>query len=666
MTRFAAQARVKWIAGIMFVLLAQMFGQQRLPLEWKQYQNLEVDQAGLIRVPIPMESLDAARPGLEDLRLFDANGREIPYLLERPIPEKSAELATVGLLNALRPDSTVATFRNPANRPVNAMILETPAREFMKSAQLEGSRDGTRWMKIVVDAPLYRQEDGSAGLEIRFPAAEWGYFRLTLDNRRTAAIPVTGARLRTAPPEIQPRLPLEVRITDREELDGITHLTVMAEGANAVISRVEIDTPEPLFSRHIELYARRLIDGEIRETLFARGSVARVAPDSAPAELRLDYLEGFALPAKEFIVCITNNNSPPLQLRSVKVWRYPAYLIWEAANPGIFTLLSGNPGCAAPRYDLSALSVSLKAKPTEPRAVSALAANPAYRTADLAPEFPQIAAAIDTAGWTYRKRIKPGQPGMQQLELDPEVLAHGLSSLRDLRLVRTGNQVPYLIERTMRRRFLSPTLAADSAKKESRLSRWILHLPYKNLPIDTVSFNTDSMLFQRQVELLESQPAGRSRNHSPLARAVWTRSPGAGKEKLELTLPRPPATEELIFEIDNGDNPPLDLRDVKVSYLISRLVFRWTGPEEIYLYYGNRKSNAPRYDIQFVARDLLAVEKAMAALEREEVLGPGFFSGTSEDAQWPGWIYWGALAIVVIVLFAVIRRLLPQTQNPPQ
>jgi len=35
---------------------------------------------------LPVETLDAARPALEDLRLYDDAGNEVPYLIERPVP----------------------------------------------------------------------------------------------------------------------------------------------------------------------------------------------------------------------------------------------------------------------------------------------------------------------------------------------------------------------------------------------------------------------------------------------------------------------------------------------------------------------------------------------------------------------------------------------------
>ena len=47
------------------------------PNEWRFRQPLDVPAAGLIRIDLPPETLDAARPALEDLRLLDSAGQEV-------------------------------------------------------------------------------------------------------------------------------------------------------------------------------------------------------------------------------------------------------------------------------------------------------------------------------------------------------------------------------------------------------------------------------------------------------------------------------------------------------------------------------------------------------------------------------------------------------------
>src|SRR5689334_24281970 len=56
------------------------------PNEWSNTQTLEVPAKGLVRVNVPTATLDAAQPGLEDLRIIDSTGNQVPYLIERLLP----------------------------------------------------------------------------------------------------------------------------------------------------------------------------------------------------------------------------------------------------------------------------------------------------------------------------------------------------------------------------------------------------------------------------------------------------------------------------------------------------------------------------------------------------------------------------------------------------
>ena len=57
-----------------------------LPAEWQHAQQFQITAPGLVKISLPVATLDAARPALEDLRLCDDAGNLIPFLIERPVP----------------------------------------------------------------------------------------------------------------------------------------------------------------------------------------------------------------------------------------------------------------------------------------------------------------------------------------------------------------------------------------------------------------------------------------------------------------------------------------------------------------------------------------------------------------------------------------------------
>src|SRR5438874_7714201 len=62
------------------------------PNEWRQTQMLNVPAPGLVRVNLPAATLTAAQPGLEDLRIVDTAGNQVPYLIERLAPNPGSML----------------------------------------------------------------------------------------------------------------------------------------------------------------------------------------------------------------------------------------------------------------------------------------------------------------------------------------------------------------------------------------------------------------------------------------------------------------------------------------------------------------------------------------------------------------------------------------------
>ena len=57
------------------------------PNEWRNTQTLDISAEGLVHVNVPAATLDAAQPGLEDLRIVDSKGDQVPNLIERLLPD---------------------------------------------------------------------------------------------------------------------------------------------------------------------------------------------------------------------------------------------------------------------------------------------------------------------------------------------------------------------------------------------------------------------------------------------------------------------------------------------------------------------------------------------------------------------------------------------------
>jgi hypothetical protein len=369
------------------------------------------------------------------------------------------------------------------------------------------------------------------------------------------------------------------------------------------------------------------------------------------------------VPGRELLVWIDNGDNAPLQIRAVRATRRPVYAVFLAQQAGSYQMLTGNPRCAAPRYDLAALGPRLKGAAPSVARLSAIAGNRSYRSAEPLPEIQDLGTGLDVASWSYRKPIKLSRVGVQQIDLDLDVLAHADPAFRDLRLVRDGEQRPYILERTSIVRKLVPDVSVVNDPKRPKVSRWRIKLPNTNLPITRLACTSASALFRRQVALYEQPADDRGEKYDrQLGQANWVRTPPARKTPLELTLSVSPMTDTLILETDNGDNPPIELANFQVFYPVTRVLFKAPADPTTYLYYGNREVGFPQYDLDLIAPRLLGEEKSVATLAGEQTLRKSAVGELFQLSGTRSAIFWVALAAVVVVLLVVVARLLPK--NP--
>jgi len=637
-----------------------------LPAEWRYEQPFNVVAAGLVKLSLPPQTLDRARPGLEDLRLYDDAGRELPYVIERPRPAaKTIQPAKIFEVN-LNPGNTVITIETGLSKPLDAVSLETPADSFIKSVQIAGSNDGKNWQPLAQGQPIFRQPGGAARLRLPVPVGIWQRLRLTVDDQRSQPIPFTGARIEAASGESAPSEEMPLDIVERDENPGETRLTLNLGTAHLDLAGVELETTDPLFTRRVSVAAPSFTEGSLREELLAEGTVYRVALPGEPASSNLVVSLERQVRARELVLLIRNQDSPPLSIKAIRAQRRPVYLVFMAPQAGAFHLLTGNNRCGAPSYDLVALDAHLKAAAVQPISLPAPADNPNYRTPEVLPGIESDGAPLDVSAWRFRKAIEPAGGGVRQIELDLEVLSRAAPGFEDLRLLSGGKQVPYILEHTSISRPLAPGVIATNDAKDHGLSRWLLKLPHNALPVTRLTCGSQTRLFQREVSLWEEAGGERGESYRrSLGAASWLQTPERAVKTFFLTIDARPEGNTLLLETHNGDNPPLQLEHFQVFYPATRILFKAGAGQELYLYYGNPEASAPRYDLSLVAGQLLAAEKTPASLDAENQIKQSGW-GERQTLGKGGIVFWGILALVVAVLLAVISRLLPKSAEIPK
>ena len=651
-----------WICGCLLLAVSSVFS-ANLPSDWQYEQSFNVSTAGLVKVDLPVETLDAARPALEDLRLYDDAGSEIPYVLTRPFPTSKVIQNAKTFQVSLNANNTVITLETGFVQPIDAVSLETPPMDFIKAVRVDVSSDGKGWQTLAQGRPIFRQPYGAANLKISFPPVTAKWLRLTVDDQRSQPVPFTGARVYAASGEAAPVETNAATITERDENPGQTRLALDLGAANLDVASLRIDTAEPLFTRQVSVAVPQISEDAIREQIIGQGVIYRIALEGQPASENLSVPLENLVRSRELILFIQNGDSPPLSIKGVHAERRPVYLVFLARQPGTFHLLTGNSRCAAPRYDLAALGMNLKSVPVTPVQIPPPLDNPNFHPPEVLPGLEVTGASLNTSEWKFRKPVQISGAGAQQVELDLDVLAHAQPGFSDLRVMHGSNQVPFIIQHTSISRSLALTATVTNDAKNPKLSRWLVRLPLAKLPLTRLTCVSPTPLFQRTLSLYEELTDDRGDKYRyPLGNATWTQTPDGKAKEFVLTLDNVPQSDTLFLETENGDNPPIELDKFTAAYPVTRVLFKANAGDDLFLYYGNPRVSPPRYDLNLVAGQLLAADKKIVLLAAEQQLKKPSW----QEYQVPGKggvLFWGILAVVVVALLIIISRLLPKPQS---
>jgi len=640
------------------------------PAAWKWEQAVTVEQPGLVRLELPPATLDASQPVLADLRVVSPDGVAVAWaLLDMAGSKGKEQLRAANEVKAVLEDGTTVISGRHERGAIMAVTLESPARDFLKSASVEVSEDGRVWRRVVQGEVVFRQAGEVERLRLSFARVSSEYVRVILDDSRSAPVAFVGLQVTLA--EEMPELVAHpATILSRDELRGETRLVLGLGGKNLHLGELGIDVGDPLFSRACSVALPAGPAGGLPERVIAEAGLFRVGGPGGGVATHLAIPIHARIPSDTLVVRVRNGDSPPLEVRGLEAGRYRDALVFYAGQAGDWKLLTGNAYAAYPEHDQAALRAESARGAWRELRPGPLLERAGHEEPAAVPGRIPTGLPLDVAGWQYRRQLEGIRKGVVRMELDAVTLAHLThdGDLRDLRLVQNGRQLPWLEERGRVPRELRPAVALEAVPKQATVSRWVLTLPADGVPLRSLTANSPDPLFARHFRVsMEVRDSLGNLRLVRLGETAWTRRPGAnpGSERLLIDLGNQRTGGRLLLETDNGDNPPVRLEEVVLHYEAPLLVALLPSMDPAFLYYGNPWAEAPSYDLHLVREDLRRAAALAVVLGPEETLLASKRRGPGADAGSP-WL-WAVLAGVVAVLLVVVARLLPSAavSDPP-
>ncbi|HYG64918.1 MAG TPA: DUF3999 family protein, partial [Thermoanaerobaculia bacterium] len=585
-----------------------------------------------------------------DLHVFAPGGGELPVRVEPWLPRAERREAVVTDVQKTDTGWTLLLDTGTERLSHDGLLFDFDRATTVPAVRLEGSADGEVWRPLAV-GDLFRvgEERGLQRISLSYPASPDRYLRL--------AWPEAGGYPRVSRVEVETAPGPSVTLTTRD----VACEPRQGAAVSGVVCQLALPAPGQIL-RHITLEIEGsgtvgyLLDEprDARWQPLARGVWQRAAGGGAASRHRL--LDDPREVAGSTLRLQLHGPGEPPELVSFGVEMAVQTVVFEAGEPGLYTLAYGGTARRATGYEGDGAAAWVEAGPET-----------AHPVPPLPPPLAQIAApgarlprARFAASWdVVAPSARPGD--LVRLEIPDAVYGTARDDLGDLRLEMAGRQIPFF-------RWSPPEPAPAGAREDARPaesgeegeSQIGLSLPVSGLPLTELDLWIGARPLRRPVTVRSVDNRRRSsRQEETLARETWECTPEPPlpcRALLPLSpLPRT-ASGLLTVRFEDGDDPPLSGLDLELWRRRDVLLFAWppdqTAKGPVRLLAGAESLGAPDYDLAALGDVLLSRAWQPAELDLAGTLGPG------EAPWWSRWVMPVALIVAGTFLLLLLRRIL--------
>lgn len=665
-------SRTVSMAVLTAALVAGVSAQDARPTPQFRFERPIVAARGPQRLRIDVPILSGARRELTDLRISDAAGREVPYLLIPPA-RASSEWAP-GRMSPIAATQKTSGFEADFGNllTIDRIRLTGIPAPFMKRANVEGSGDRARWTLLrdqttLFDLPDYQLQQ----LDVAFAPGSYRYVRVTWDDRNSAKVPRPAViTARKAAQEAAPAASLtaSIEFERRPSEPGKSRYHLRLPGPHLPADALDLTVGGGNVLRRAVVTESRLSNGRMAPVITGATILRRIVKgDLSATALRIPI----AKPDEpELDLTIDDGDNPALDLKAVTAVFEELPWIYFESDGSELVARYGDARLGAPRYDLEAARESVHIEkvadaswgvphPREP------VEGPASGIAPM----PTGGAPIDAKLFRYLRAIPAGEAGLIALPLDAAALTHSSgprADFADLRVIDAGErQVPYVLER--RDEPLELPIAIEprqappaGAQQSGAISYYRVRLPFPNLPSAHLVLTTSARVFERIAAVSVERPAD-ARHRDPwlsqIATGRWAHDrPSTSAPALTLPLSPVDATE-LLLVISEGDNSRLPITTGRLLLPSYRVRLFRDDRAALRMAYGRSDLSAPSYDLAILAPQVLGVSAREVSPAAEET-GAAARPGLAASALMSPRAFWSVLVVAVVVLVLLLMRLL--------
>jgi len=327
---------------------------------WLYYKEIAIPRnlTGLADFVLDHDMLDAARVDQSDVRLYDAGGKEIPYVLRVRRDVDNTDVFTAREFNRGGDAASTQVSFDLGEQPQqhNEVEIETAGDNFRRLVEVQGSDDNKQWSTLVSGAILFRFTAGGRTAEkksVAYPVSRYRYLRLRLQR---------DPQVDSGPPElksVQVRRSVRIKgemvtmrgteMRDADRVNGRPGSVWRIDfGGRTPMERLVFTVGDPTFSRPFQVEAA---DDPGSPVMLASGELLR-RENAGDGRVSVAFAEHFARRVK---LTVTDDRNPALSIVDVAAMSAARQVIFrtDSAGSGPVKVYYGSYKAIAPHYDLA-------------------------------------------------------------------------------------------------------------------------------------------------------------------------------------------------------------------------------------------------------------------------------------------------------------------------
>ena len=342
---------------------------------------VQIASPQFIRLTLPGWVLANAREDLSDLRIINAAGTEIPYLLQKAETRTfQSTLPTTIINRGIDPgrfEQIVCDLGNQTEAS-NEIVLYTQAQNFVRKTEIGGSADGQNWIILRSSAYIFDQQEQGRHLHnllVSYPDSTYRYLKVVVWFDGEPPLNLTGAEVRRQeraefqPEAVQARIVRRLEDPERKTTD----LTIETSMGKQHFEECLLGVSEVNFERSATVSYQDYRGAWMQA---GSGTIHRFTIGPAVDENLIVPVQD--LNQKQFRIRIWNYDSPPLSVQSVTVRRMPRFLIFNGSPGDRYRLFFANAEGQRRNYDLGGALGRLDLQKLPQASLHAMAPNPSF------------------------------------------------------------------------------------------------------------------------------------------------------------------------------------------------------------------------------------------------------------------------------------------------